>query len=202
LESNQLPSGYEPPALTDELHPRVRSLSCYVAAVNRYEYNRYHQSYIIPMVMFEKLRSRVPNATAVLKALQDVHTLGLVAFAVIAVLITWSGIKVIETNYGLQKDIARLQQENEVQKLENRNLELKNEYYKTDEYLDLEARKNFGLAAPGETVLVVPKQVAMKYAGSAQVKGASTDVPNRKIPSYERNFNAWLDFLLHRSSNS
>lgn len=26
LESNQLPSGYEPPALTDELHPRMLSI--------------------------------------------------------------------------------------------------------------------------------------------------------------------------------
>jgi hypothetical protein len=32
MESNHLPSGYEPPALTDELHPHNMPVAYYVAA--------------------------------------------------------------------------------------------------------------------------------------------------------------------------
>lgn len=151
--------------------------------------------------MFDKIKNYEHHAVAVLKALQDVRTLGLLAFLVVALLISWSGVKVIETNYRLQKDIAKLEQENEVHKLENRNLELQNQYYNTDEYLELEARKNFGLAAPGETVLVVPKAVALKHvAPEPQEVKEPTKKPDK--PKYQQNFDAWVDFLLHRQNET
>ena len=70
----------------------------------------------------------------------DVRKVGTLVFVVIALLITWSGVKVITTNYALQKDIAVMQQQNEVRRLQNQNLELENKFYETDEYLELEAR--------------------------------------------------------------
>src|SRR5688500_1618074 len=94
---------------------------------------------------------------------RDVRAVGLVLFLVIVLLVSWSGVKVIDTNYRLQKDISRLEQQNQVKKLTNTNLKLQNEYYQTNQYLEIAARQDFGLAAPGETVLNVPEQVALAH---------------------------------------
>lgn len=149
--------------------------------------------------MFEKIKTYQQKILAEIHALQDVRVLGMLMFLAVALLISWSGIKVIETNYRLQKEIAQAQQKNEVRKLENRNLELENKYFETDEYLELEARKNFGLAAPGETVLVVPKQVAMKYVDESKISDESTEEKADNRPAWQKNMQAWMKFLFNRS---
>jgi cell division protein FtsB len=151
--------------------------------------------------MLDKIKNYEHYAAAALKSLQDVRTLGLLMFLVVALLISWSGIKVIETNYGLQKNIAELSQQNDVNKLKNRNLELQNQYYKTNEYLELEARKNFGLAAPGETVLVVPKAVALKHTVAEPLSVKEPQKVENK-PKYQQNFDSWMDFLFHRQNTT
>lgn len=131
------------------------------------------------------------------------RTLGLVAFAVIALLVTWSGIKVVQTNYDLQKQISALQQENEVSRLANANLALQNEFLETDQYLELVARRQFNKASPGEKLLIVPKSVALEKAAGLPEALASEDQPaslDSEGPWYERNFNAWLEFLLRKQS--
>lgn len=148
--------------------------------------------------MIEKIKNYERYLSAGLKSLQDVRTLGLLVFLVMALLISWSGVKVIETNYRLQKDASQFRQENAVQELENRNLELENQYYETEEYLELEARKNFGLAAPGETILVVPKEVALANTVPEPAEIKEPDVEPVK-PKSQQNFDAWIDFFFHRS---
>ena len=149
--------------------------------------------------MFEKIKTYQTKVLEEARVFQDVRALGIVMFLVIALLISWSGIKVIETNYSLQKEIAQMQQENEVRRLENRNLALENQYFETDEYLELEARKNFGLASPGETVFVVPKQVALKNIVSTDTTTANGAKKQTKQPAWRQNFQAWTDFLLNRT---
>lgn len=130
---------------------------------------------------------------------RDVRAVGLVLFLVIVLLVSWSGVKVIDTNYRLQKEISRLEQQNQVRRLTNVNLKLQNQYYQTDQYLEIAARQDFGLAAPGETVLNVPAQVALAHTvdlpDTEQVEVRKTKA---KQPSYQRNFQAWVDFLLNR----
>jgi len=148
--------------------------------------------------VFTKIKTYQAKIIEEVKVFQDVRALGIVMFLIIALLISWSGIKVIETNYRLQKEIARLQQETEIKKLENRNLALENKYFETDEYLELEARRNFGLAAPGETVLVVPKQVAMKYTVPEEESGNPLVVKETHKPRWQQNIDDWMKFLLHK----
>src|SRR5437667_142896 len=71
------------------------------------------------------------------RQLRDVRVLGLVIFGGLVLLVSWSGIQVIQTNYDLQKQISKLQQQNQVQELENNNLQLTNQYFNTDQYLEL-----------------------------------------------------------------
>ncbi|HET9721884.1 MAG TPA: septum formation initiator family protein [Candidatus Saccharimonadales bacterium] len=148
--------------------------------------------------MVARIQNALNSKTA--KQLLDVRNIGLYIFGVIVVAIAWSSAKAVQNNYQLQRQIATLQQQNTVLQLQNDNTKLQNKYYQTDQYLDLSARQNLGLAAPGEKVLIVPKSVALKYVDPSLDKtdstnaGAATD--NR--PKYIKNLEAWRDFLLGR----
>lgn len=144
--------------------------------------------------------------TQVVGYFSDVRNIGMAVFAAIALLVTWSGINVVQSNYDLQKQISGMQQENEVKKLENENLKLQNQYLNTNEYLELAARRHFNKALPGEKLLVVPKSVALAHTidfvlPKAEMPAAQQrNKPAGSGPWYERNFNSWLEFLLHRQS--
>lgn len=148
--------------------------------------------------MIEKIKTIFTSKKT--RQLLDVRNIGLYIFGLVVLAIAWSGAKTVQSNYQLQKQINNLKQQNEVLSLQNDNSALQNEFYKTNEYLDLSARRNLGLAAPGEQVMVIPKSVAMKYVNpSLASKPASPGEPapdNR--PSYIKNLEAWRDFLLGR----
>lgn len=134
----------------------------------------------------------------------DTRNIGLFIFVVITLAISWSGVKTIQRNYELQKQISVLQQQNTVLRLTNENTALQNQYLQTDQYLELAARQNFGLAAPGETVLLVPKSTAMKYIDLALVKTSGSNQASSEAnqSKYSKNFHDWSSFLLGRSSSN
>ena len=155
--------------------------------------------------MFDKIniQTKIEPYLAMVRAyilsLRDIRNVGLLVFTVIVLLISWSGVKSIQTNYGLQGQITKLQQENSVQELENNNLALQNQYLGTAQYLEVSARENLGLAAPGETELLVPKEVALAH--TVKQPGAEATVSKvPKQPFWQRNFQAWIDFFLHRDT--
>src|SRR3982750_4712453 len=93
LDLNQGPIGYEPTALTTELHPRGRLSS------NRCEYirlggNIYNRSSAmnIKNLPTEKATAQVHSF---FHRLTDMNFLGQVLFVVLVLLISWSGIKTI-----------------------------------------------------------------------------------------------------------
>ncbi len=153
--------------------------------------------------MLDKIKSYQKNE--LVKSLSDIRTLGMIVFLIIALLVTWSSVRVVQTNYDLQKVMSAMQQQNDVQALANNNLNLKNEYYKTDAYLELAARRHFNKAAPGEKLVIVPKEIALAH--SIDVPKPKTTAENIRETSeasgtsFQRNFNAWLDFLFHRQSS-
>ncbi len=134
-----------------------------------------------------------------LQRLSDIRYAGQLLFVVIVLMISWSGIKSIQTNYGLQKQISKLNQQNSLKKLENNNLTLQNDYYKSNQYLELSARRNFGLAAPGEKEIIVPQSVALTYA-TPLPETAKPQTITVKQPAYQRNIQSWVNFFLHRQN--
>lgn len=135
------------------------------------------------------------------KHMTDVRNIGLYIFAIIVLAITWSGIKTVQSNYELQKKISTLGQENVVLALQNANASLKNDYLQTNQYLELAARQDFGLATPGEKVLLVPKTVAMKYIDESVVpvaKSGSGIIASDNRSKFVKNLEDWRDFLLGR----
>lgn len=152
--------------------------------------------------MLDKIKNFQKNEAV--KSLSDIRTLGTIAFGVIALLVTWSSVKVVQTNYDLQKQISAMQQENDVKVLANKNAGLENEYYKTDAYLELAARRHFNKAAPGEKLVIVPKEVALAHSTDIPVPQSPSDSAKAAVTasssSVQRNFDAWLTFLFHRQN--
>jgi cell division protein FtsB len=149
--------------------------------------------------MLEKLKKYQKNPYV--EQLKDVRVIGLIVFCAIALLVAWSGLGAIQSNYVLQKQIARLEQENQVKELENTNLKLKNQYYNTEQYLELHARRQFGRAAPGETLILVPKSVALSHTTEiTEDQEKPTEQPKPEKPTYQKNFEAWMEFFFHRSA--
>jgi cell division protein FtsB len=150
--------------------------------------------------MFDKIKNTLTGKKA--KQLADTRNIVLYIFGLVVVAIAWSGAKTVQNNYELQKQISTLKQQNAVLELQNENTALQNQYYNTDQYLELSARQNLGLAAPGEQVMIVPKNVAMSYIDQSLVQkgGQSRPAPDKR-PAYVRNLEAWRDFLLGRKAS-
>ncbi len=148
--------------------------------------------------MLDKIKTFIRHPY--IQQLRDIRFVGFCVFGILVLLVSWSGVGVIETNYQLQKRISALQQQNEVYELQNKNLGLSNEYFKTDQYLELEARRQFGKAAPGEQVVLVPKEVALAHTVDLSNKSKSSTKPAVAKPFYQRNFEAWMDFFFRRAS--
>lgn len=132
--------------------------------------------------------------------LTDIRVIGQIIFAGLVLIVSWSCVGAIQTNADLQKQIAQLQQKNELQKLQNENLQLSTAFLNTDQYLELSARRQFGKAAPGEKVIIVPKNVALAHSidTTVHVNTKPADAPHQ--PFYEYNLEAWRDFFFHRDS--
>jgi cell division protein FtsB len=151
--------------------------------------------------MFQKITTKTKAFLAhpTVREIRDVRMLGLGVFLVIVLLVSWSGVRVIETNYQLQQEIARMEEQTKLLELEAANKELENAYYKTDHYLELQARKQFGKAAPGETVLLVPENVARKYVVDLPKEQQTKEISVLIKPIYQRNLESWMDFFFRRS---
>ena len=147
--------------------------------------------------MYEKIKSQI---NFIVHNITDIRVLGQVVFGLLILLVSWSCVKAIQTNADLQKQIAILEQQNDVKELEKQNLELKNQYFTTDQYLELAARRQFGKAAPGEKVLIVPKSVALSSTVELPKTAAKTKVEGEvRQPFYEENLEAWRNFFFRRN---
>ncbi len=148
--------------------------------------------------IIEVLRRYEAPVKEYILSLRDVRNVGSLAFLVLMLLISWSGVKAIQTNYKLQQEVTQLQQEDQVAKLRNSNQKLENAYYNTPQYLEVTARQNFGLIAPGETELLVPKAVALAHTKPLPREVVTGTVAKHK-PVWQQNFEDWMDFFFHRA---
>lgn len=147
------------------------------------------------------LQERSEPIRTYVQSLRDVRNAGSLVFLVLVVLVSWSTLQAIQTNYQLQQQVERLAEQNDVDRLKNENAKLKNQYYTTSQYMELTARQNFGLAAPGETELLVPRDVAMAHTvPMPQMSGAASTENNQSV--LQRNFQEWINFFFHRNSTN
>ncbi len=135
-----------------------------------------------------------------IKNMSDIRFVGQVVLVIIILLVSWSTVNAIQMNYELQQQISELEQKVEISRLEAENLRLKNQYLETDTFLELAARRQFGRAAPGEKVLLVPENVAAAYTVQSDGPDNDTAVSEQK-PQYQKNLEEWRNFFF-RSSDS
>jgi cell division protein FtsL len=113
-----------------------------------------------------------------------------IAVTVVAVTINTSS--VIMQNYTLERDVQIAEQKVSIAQAELDTQKLKNEYFKSDAFLDIATRKQLSKGANGEKLIIVPKSVALSYVPTI----ASTD---KQIPKTNddnsSNIHKWLQFL-------
>ena len=145
--------------------------------------------------MLTKIKTIVKKIIQELKVFQDVRAIGLVGFGVVAILVTWSGVKVAQDNYELGKKISVARQKNDIAQLENQNLKLKNTYYETNQFLELSARRQFGRALPSEKLYIVPEEVALKKTVEMPISIAKVQDSEPNRPKFLQNIDKWINFL-------
>ena len=132
------------------------------------------------------------------KKATDIKNVPVYLFVLVVMAIAWSGVKTIQDNYALQIKISVLKQQNEVLSLQNGNAKLQNGYYQTNQYIDLSARQDLGLAGQGEKVMLVSKATALKYVDQSLATTPKDTSVNKPTSRYMSNLEAWRDFLLGR----
>ncbi len=105
---------------------------------------------------------------------------GLALAAYLAVLL----IQTVKRNYDLKRQISGLEDRIEKLSTEQDELKYKVQYYQTESYKEKEARAKLGLQAPGESVIILPKQQPNAVEIEAAQKAKS-----------KSNLRQWWEFL-------
>ena len=124
-----------------------------------------------------------------------VHNIGMLAIVVVALSVSWTSTKIIQRNYGLLKEISVLEQKVRLDELAVENQKLMNEYYKTDAYLEIAARKQFNKALPGEKLMLVPKALAIQKVSDL----IPSQVTRPEQKEGLRKWQQWMRFLSGRA---
>ena len=100
----------------------------------------------------------------------------------------WGTIDAIQSNFALQQQVDTLVQQNSYYSLQNQTLQYQQNYYKTDEYLELSARTWLNKASAGEKELILPPNTV------STPPEPDVAVTNKPI-TQQSNLEQWLYFL-------
>jgi len=104
---------------------------------------------------------------------------------------TWGSISSMSRNWSLAQELMNRQREKALLELEVETLELENEYYLSEEYQELAARRYQGKMLPGETMIYLPEN-----SEHAKTKHHTTDSTITEIAENKSsNFQQWMRFL-------
>lgn len=103
---------------------------------------------------------------------------------------TWGSISSMTRNWNLAQELMNRQREKALLELEVETLELENEYYLSDEYQELAARKYQGKMLPGETMIYLTEN-------SDSVEPSDKEVLPETVIATDTtsNLEQWLAFL-------
>lgn len=110
---------------------------------------------------------------------------------VLCFIFTWGAISSMSRNWRLAAEVASREREKALLELEVETLELENNYYLSEEYQELAARKYQGKKLPGETMIYLPKNSDYAKQKHAETSTASVDT----VSSEASNFEQWTKFL-------
>lgn len=119
------------------------------------------------------------------------NNLLLIGAIVVTLSLVYSTTNSIEQNSRLQTEINEIEAEVSLLEEEIRRKQLLEGYYQSDEFLELETRKQLGLVSPGEKVIVVPDVFASDQDQDQEVESVFID----PRPQYQQNLDAWFNFF-------
>lgn len=99
----------------------------------------------------------------------------------------WGTVQTLQKNFTYQQEVDALTQNVELEKLRNENLQFQQQYYKSDEFLELSARQRLGKASPGEKLIILPdsRSIVDKTAEPGEVP----------VAPKASNFSQWMRFF-------
>ena len=117
----------------------------------------------------------------------------IVLLAAIIMCLTWTfqSIKAMSRNWELNDRLNTEQKALDYLKVEIETAELENEYYRTDEYQELAARRFLEKQLPGEKMVVLPENT--EVAKNKHLKeSVATEIEEKDYSNFEK----WMMFLL------
>ena len=118
-----------------------------------------------------------------------VETVVLILAIVLCLTWTYQSIAAMSRNWELSERLTTGHRELELLKMEVETAELENEYYKTEEYQELLARKYLDKQAEGENMVVMPEN-------SEEAKNKHIDANIRgELKKDYSNFERWMMYL-------
>lgn len=144
--------------------------------------------------MQEKIKSKI--STTRIRELFTLYQISVMVIIVISFSILWAGIRVVQRNYILLKQVSVLEQEIELMKISVANQKLMNEYYSTDSYGEIAARRLLNKSMPGEKLMLVPKSLALEKVPGALASG---NVDTEEYKPKLNNWQKWIRFLSGKS---
>ncbi len=102
---------------------------------------------------------------------------------------TWGSISSMTRNWSLAQELINRQREKALLELEVETLELENEYYLSDEYQELAARKYQGKMLSGETMVYLPENSSTTE--SSELEASTENIATDSMSNFEQ----WLAFL-------
>lgn len=125
-----------------------------------------------------------------LKRMMTVEALAAFVIVLTVAAVSYNTSQVILQNYQLQRQVSEAQQQVAIAELEVDNQRLTNEYYKTDAFLDIAARRQLSKGLDGEKLVIVPQSVALSYTPAE-----STQQQQTRSTEKLSNLTLWLRFI-------
>ena len=101
---------------------------------------------------------------------------------------TYQSIVAMSRNWELTERLAKEKRELQLLEIEVESSELENEYYNSNEYQEILARKYLDKQLPGENMVVMP-------ANSEEAKSKHETKPAIVVEKQYSNFEKWINFL-------
>lgn len=139
----------------------------------------------------EQLRIKINRFRFFLKTeVLNFNNLLLFSIPLLFIVLLLASVGSIAKNWELQQQMNAKQAEMELLELEVNKTKLENQYFASDEYQELEARKLLGKKLPGETMIDLPNNSEI-----AKNKHPKLSLDERIEARKLSNFEQWLEFL-------
>jgi len=116
-----------------------------------------------------------------------VHNIATAAAIILGLVFTYNAVTATTRNWQLEQKLKERSLESAKLQIEVDTLTLEKQYYNTDEYQEIMARKKQNKMLEGETMVILPNN-------TEKAKTKYSDIDN-KTDQKRSNFEEWLDFL-------